>query len=562
MTPHDSAAMPRAISGLSATLGCPEELPREFKMDSDEAKGIIGEMVYRLIGRTGTGQTALEYDTENPFDVLNKATFHALIDGAGAFRAHPAETVADKVRMAQAHLKQVGYNDGKPHVVGKQECSLSEKGYYFTKAKSRGADTALDPEATALLTVDGFKTLEDLTQNDGRMRLKGQKIRIARSKRNPEITNTEALLVKSCRNEGQNHAVGLFRSKMQEIPHLVRQEAYTQLLAIENFDATLNQFAKWEKLFIQTSPHDYNQIGSYFKQNHAISKHDHAPKVVLETKKASWLAMAKSLGLTVDALQTLAWDDELLAKMPAQVAGPEDFTATGLEVEQEMEEEHEVEAEMDVEVEQELEEELRLDQCGDIPYYPAWIGNKPKEYSAHEKLHAAFDPRIVFTENFLPLQRKDQLFKRTAFDHAMPQVKNLHIVMNYRNGIEKIIIGDVLDDVIHRPYGYHSKQELKPRTESYNSYTYDLHTRRPIAGDTPKEPLADLDSIVAQVRFLNGEYEGYTPDEWTALIQWLKSSGKQKEMCDFFEKTILRTKPRRAAAFRLSNLYRSLQADA
>ncbi|MCB1118530.1 MAG: DUF3638 domain-containing protein [Chlamydiia bacterium] len=568
MTPHDMAAMPRAVAGLSATLGCPEELPSQLKVNADAVSGIMGEMVYRLLGRTGTETETLEYDAEKPFDLLDKESFQALIDGAGAFRAHAADTVAEQLLEKQTHLKQVGYNDGKPQRVGKPECTLSEKGYYFTKAKSRGADIPLHPEGTGLLTVDGFKTLEDLAQNDGRMRLKGQKIRIARSKRNPDITNTEALLVKSARNEGQNHAAGLFRSKMQEIPHRVRQEAYLELLKVEKLDQTLAQFAKWQDLFIQKPPHDYTRVGSYFHQNQHISQKVCSPKVVLEAKKEQWQILAQKLGLTGASLKDLIWDETLIAKMPAEVAGPDVATQTGLEVQEEVEVAHEVEAEMDVDIEELLEEELRFDQCGDVPYYPSWIGKEPKEFSAKEKLHDAFDPRIVFTQNFLPLEREDQLFKRTPFDHAMPKAKTIHIVVGFHYAyptkylVKKVILGDVLDDVYHRPHrglNLWRQEYYKPVTESYSSLTYDLRTNKQVDGMEIESAVEGLATITAQVKFLNGDFEGYTPDEWAALLKWLKETGNPKEMSIFFEKNILRTKPQHAAAYRVSDLHRQLQ---
>ena len=134
-----------------------------------------------------------------------------------------------------------------------------------------------------------------------------------------------------------------------------------------------------------------------------------------------------------------------------------------------------------------------------------------KEYSLHEKLHHAFDSRIVFTENFLPLERKDSLFKRQAFDNAMPQAKMVHIVLNYSDQIEKVVIGDVLDDVIHRPYSWYTcKKEIKPKTVTYRSYSYDLQTRHPVAGGAvPTSTPDDLSTLTAQIRFLNGEFDGY-----------------------------------------------------
>lgn len=559
MTPHDAAALSKAVSGLSATLGCPEELPAKLQIDPSKANSAMGEMVYRLIERTGTQKKTLDFDPEKPLEVLKQGKFVALIDGAGAYRAFSAQEVAQQFKEAQPTLKQVGYADVKLDFVGENECTLPEKGFYFTKVKARGADIPLDAQAEALLTVDGQKTIEDLVQNEGRMRLKGQKIRIARNKLNPDIATTEDLIVRCARNEGANDAHALFRSKMQQIPHLVRQAAYKQLLAIESLEETVKYFEKVEDLFIENPPHDYNKAGTYHAKNHRIQEVNSLPGAVLEAKKAQWLETAKSLALDVSWLETLNWDVSLLAKMPPLVPSMQDTVATGLEVEQEMEVEHQIEAEMDVEIENEIEEELHVDQCGDVPFYPAWVAKEPKEYSAQQWLHPAFDRRIVFTENFLPVERQDSLFKRTPFDHAMPKIHTLHISAEPYN-LKKVILGDVLDDVLHRPYQQDLFDKTTSLTNDYRAISYDLRTRTRVAGENyctqqDLEKLEPFYEIVAQVRFINGEYEGYSAPEWRGLRSWLKKVKNPQALCDFFEKTILRTQPRKAAAFKDSPLY-------
>ena len=241
MTPHDIAAMPRAVSGLSATLGCVEELPASFNASEASINGMMGEMVYRLLERTGTNTKPLEYDPEKPFEVLDKERFHAIIDGAGAFRGYPASTVAEELQSKQSHLKRVGYHNESQLLdyIGKPDCSLSQKGFYFSKAKTIGADVGLGLDAKAVLTVDRHKTLENLAQNDGRMRLKGQKIQIAQSSNNPTFSNTEQLIVNCARNEGAIQSIGLFRSKLQEIHSVVRQEAYDAFVGHGKFGSNL-----------------------------------------------------------------------------------------------------------------------------------------------------------------------------------------------------------------------------------------------------------------------------------------------------------------------------------
>ncbi|MDR3624359.1 MAG: hypothetical protein P4L16_04380 [Chlamydiales bacterium] len=565
MTPHDTAAMAKSVVGLSATTGCIEELPRALQGNTGAVTGVVGEMVYRLLKRTHTDDIPLKYDPEDPLNVLNQGHFHALIDGAGAFRSQAPKDVSTAFMHSQTHLEQVGYPGGKPYYVGKAECSLSKKGYYFPKASARGANIPLDPESRALLTVDRRKTLEDLLQNDGRMRLNGQKIKLAKSIHNPDMNNIEEILVQSARNEGLLYATGLFRSKMQEIPHLIRQEAYKQLLAQASLDQTLSSFEAWQDLFLQKPSHDYNQAGSYHAQNHAIQKIDATPLEALTAKKTHWVTYANQLGLSTDALSSLTWDEDLLQKMPPLVPGQDTSLLMGLEVEEEVEVEHEVERNLDVKIEIK-NEELQFNQCGEVPFYAPWVKNRPKEYSAKALLHKAFDERILFTENFLPLDRKD-LFKRLSFDHAQPKINNLHIIMegpwHPNQKIELIIIGDILDDVHHRPYCYYSGDQNRPVTKTNWSMSYDIRTKEIVAKGIITDPeekaiISDeaFQSIIAQAKFINGEYENYSQSEWIGLCNWLKGVDDLNELQHFFEKTILRTKPRKAAAFKQSPLFK------
>lgn len=567
MTPHDIASMPKTVLGLSATLGCPEELPGSFNLQDMSAKGIMGEMVYRLVDRTGLDKETIEFDPENPLTVFKKGKFQAVIDGSGALRGYTPSEVAEQFLSDQTHLKRVGYynESQKLDFAGESDSTLPQKGFYFSKAKARGADISLHPEATALLTVDRHKTLEDLAQNDGRMRLKGQKIQLAQSTNNP-ISNTESLLVMCACNEGANHSVGLFRSKMQEIPHLVRQEAYQQLLAIENFENTLDQFEQWNKLFIQEPPHNYQNAGDYFKKNKHIRKVDHTPLKALEAKKEEWLEKATQYGLKVEKLESLSWMKELLDKCPPLVSGPDDHVSLGLEVEEEVEVEHEIENEMDVEFEQENEKELQFDQCGDVPYYPIWK-RIPREYNVCNRLHNAFDPRINFLENFLPLERTDNLNKRTPFDKAMPKANTIHFSLNRQEKIEKLIFGDVLDAVYHKGYkGCNQYYYYEIVTKlSDPAITYDLRTRRPVdintshhSEDTIHKALDsdDFRKIIAQIRFINGEYKDYSEEEMKTLRAWLEGLANPEEMRQYFEKVILRTKPNKITAFKNSPLYK------
>lgn len=546
MNPHDSASMSKRVTGISATFGCVDELSRQLKNTKDN-EGIIGEMAYRLFERTAENPTPIEFIPDQPYEIFKKGIYHALIDGGAFYRRVDSKEVAEKFLTSHPHLAKVGYYNEKQETefVGKVDATLAQKGFFFSKNKSRGADIALQYDATALLTVDNFKTIEDLLQNHGRMRQKGQKIQLVRSLYSPGVANTVSLLIHCARNGGKARSPGLYNSKMLEISHLVKEKAFVELLDIEDFEQSLDRFESWLSLFIQKSAHDYRVSGSYFEANKHQRKINFRPSVSLAVKKERWLKKAEELNLQVNELENLTWSDEVLGQMPEWVAGPDDVIDTGLEVEEEVEHEHEVEAEMNVEMEREEENEFQFDQCGEIPFYPTWK-IQPKEYSIAKVFHPAFDSRLYFLENFLPIERKDSLYKRYPFDKAMPRIRMLHMTFqNLPKKIEKVVIGDILDDVTHRP--------------KYSN-SYDLCTSKWVSCkvyDTSTHDLTeDFQAIRAQVKFLNGEYEDYTDLEWNSLKKWLTSLRNPEEMRDYFAKVILKHKPRKAEAFKLSPLFR------
>lgn len=383
------------------------------------------------------------------------------------------------------------------------------------------------------------------------MRLPGQKVSLARSTHHPDLVDVEDLLTRAARNEGAIHSKDLFRSKTDEIPHLVREEAYEKLLAVEDIRKALAVFKEWESLFITKPPYDYIKPGSYHHQNRSTRRIDALPEKVLEQKRNAWLSQAALLGLSGKDLKDLSWHPSVLQKMPSFVPRADDTVSTGIQLEEEVEVQVALEENMEIEIEQEREEELELDSCGDVPFYPPWIGLKPKEYIASDWLHSAFDKRLTFLENFLPVKRTDSLFKRTPFDRAMPPIHTLHFVFSWRSTTcSKAIFGDVLDDVIHRPQEY-SGYKFEPITRDSGGVSYDLRTGKIVSGNPDAKLPEDL---IAQARFINGQFEGYSRNEWDHLQYWISQNNPQK-LKEFFEKTILRTKPAKAAAFVHSELY-------
>lgn len=565
MAPHDIAAMSRGVVGLSATLGCLEELPKAFHAEDATVNGIKGEMAYRLLQRTGLQQEPLVYDPENPLELFGQIRASAIIDGDGTFRAYEPEKVAEEFLQAQPHLRLVGYHRKKIESIGEAECNLSQRGFYFTQPAARGADVPLDPQALAILTVGKERSVEAIMQNDGRMRLKGQRIRLARSENAPELNSSEAVLIHAARNLGKEAAPGLFRSKMQETSHFVRQAGYQELIHTEGFEATLHRFGQLQQLFVQPSAHDYNTKGvyipgTYHKRNHAIHEIGHPPQEVLSPKKQQELAKAATLNLAVPELEALEWSQKTLEQMPPLVSGI-DETLIGLEIQQEVALEEMVEKTIELEVDTDIHQ---LEAKSDVPFYPPRI-EAPEIYQAAKWFHPALDPRICFTENFLPVERNNPLFMRTPFDRAMPEIKVPQLIMerkhepeveflpkgiiryHYQIAVKQVVVGDVLEGV-------------STLFASADSLYYDIRTRK-IMGtnvnfdENDTYTIEDYTDIISQLRFINGEYEGYSAEEWTALRNWLMSVEDLNDLQLFFEKTVLRRKPLQAAAFRKSPLY-------
>lgn len=588
MTPHDAAAMPKSILALSATVGCLEELPSSFEAKCGEESKVMGEMAYRLIQRTKDSKEPLIYDPENPLGILSQGKFHAIIDGAGAFRLFKPSEVAAHFKEAQSALSYIGYIENKKRVLDSSSADLEEKGFYYSKSISRGHDESLSPKAKALLTIDSLKTLEELAQNDGRMRLEGQTIRLARSCLNPELTNTEDILVQCARSEGRNDAEGLFRSKMQEIPHLVRQAALEKLLSMENIGASIEWFESVQDLFVQSPAYDYAIKGSYHAQNHLLRPVNSLPKDVLETKKTIWLEKAKKLGLDIPSLEALSWDSTLLEKMPLAVASLPDSLALGLQVEQEVEIEMQQQVEAEVEVEKEIEKEVEEGlKSGQLSHYPEWIEN-PKTYQASTYFHSSIDKRIIFTENFLPVERKDPLFRRRPFDETHAPAHTLRFVINKNADpytISEVIMEDIIESTLFGPFINNSKvrsaesfsydlrlrkcthalsnsfKHALPRIDSRPEYALMNWKKKQFEIDQQKESIlpSEVYKLTAQIRFINGECEDYSEEEQEAITKWLKSVEDPKELMEFFQNKVLQKYPNKKASFKHSTLYKLFQ---
>jgi hypothetical protein len=306
MDPQNIVSMNRTVSGVSATLGCPDAIHKQFEVDRETSQAIQAEMIYRLAGRMSGA--LLSYDPRNPKKMLVEAnknpTFCAVIDGAGAFRKYEPASVAVhlKVNVNDA-LANVGYHDeeGTVRRQGKQETSPRERtGFYFAEGYTRGSDISLPADGTAVMTINSNGTLEDLNQEEGRMRLPGQKVMMAKSSlAEKEIKTLGDVLQTKIAFSARKQAEDLFRSKKQELFRVVRDAIRTELFNYDDtqLEAFLDLFMAHEDRFITPASSTYDTEGSYFSMNGAIKKADQDPLAVLNGLKGELIALCSQANL-------------------------------------------------------------------------------------------------------------------------------------------------------------------------------------------------------------------------------------------------------------------------
>ncbi|MCB1118393.1 MAG: DUF3638 domain-containing protein [Chlamydiia bacterium] len=463
MTPQNIVSMSRSVSGLSATLGAKEALHRQFQVDRSEAGQIQAGMAYRLLRRNGSPEQLPTYDPRDPLGGISRS-YTAVIDGAGALRDCEKEKV---------------------------ETLLEEGGYYFPQPETRGADKKLRPDGQALLTVTEQGTLEDLNQQEGRMRSEDQQVIFIRSQYSERLATIQDVIATKVCNQARNHAEDVYRAKIHEIRDRAREDAREKLLAQDNLDEHLKLFQTFERHFITPPQPSYLEEGSFFKQNCHLVKKDQKPKDNLH-------ALCQKLHI-----DPIDYPEELLKCMPDRVAPLTHAESTETEVEQEEETEREEETELATEqdIESDREVEHLRSAKAELPFYLPRV-YESERYSLRETIHPDYDSNLFFTESFLPLSRKQQMFKRKPFDDK-----------TYRIGVVKvletgeIIIGDVLDGL----------------TKYHCSYSdYDIRMNRFIHHTAPGVMRKEFPLQIAQIKFFNGQFDGYTDEEWTALKDWLK----------------------------------------
>lgn len=604
MGPQNCVSMSRAAGGISATLGCSDAYHRQFSIDQEKADMIKSEMVYRFIKRLNGHQELLEYDPHDPAEVLQeaqkRADICALIDGANAYKELDPKQMADLLKKANSKLKRVGFynEDGETDFVGDMDAQLAERGFAFPKGKTRGADVQLKANGCAVLTVNNKGTMEELNQEEGRMRLDGQKVIVARSKFAPAIKTAADVVQTKVAFEARRHSDDLFRAKKEELYDIVRTHAKINSLLTEDLDKFLDAFDGIEDIFITPPPPDYDQNpGSYYELNKHIRKCDQDPITVLEELRSKLIIECEKLGLkdAITNLKAITYSPELLRAMPKKVHA----LGKGLETNLDLEMENELELDIDVnlEAEEELSYEQELESVQkverDIPYYLPRL-KTDITYKVQDKIHPGYGPKLEFTDSFLPLSRQDPLFKRRPFDELMYDIGSVRVTLMKRDKligpdnvdryiqmggrltaeeiqriraskdnfqIRNVIIGDILDDTILNTLWSHFDYDIRTGKATYLKAGLGLDSQ----GKSRIDPFdeAEMQTIlnseefallIVQTKFLNGQVDGYSDKELVLLRQWWAAQGLEK-MKSHFENEVLRNKAT-AARYHLSQLWR------
>lgn len=507
MNPHNAVSMAKVVSGVSATMGDPDALSSAFTYDSDEIGSVQAEMAYRFMERVKENESLLEYDPADPLKLIKDSPQHdALIDGAGAFKEVDPSEVGEAFNS--------GYHDEKGDIVDAEK----EK-FYFAQSYTRGTDRKFKPKAKALLTANGKGTLEQLNQQEGRMRLEGQKVRIARSKFNPELKNVRDVLQSKVRFQARKRAKDLYDSKKLEADNVIRSELKMKLLPIEDINAYLDEFDGVQKEFITEPSTNYKTPGSYYDKHKHLIISDSDPIAELDAYREKQIQKAKNLKLdaAVEKLKNTSYPDELRNKLMDKVASraPETEIEVELEEELEMEQEQEQELELDT---QKLRNEDRI-------YFGRKVATGPRAV----EIHKAFDYRIDLEGRFQPKEGQ-YAGARQIFSSSMFRVNHIQVRKS------------------HNTYWIHIEDRIAFTDSSHHylgdGFIYDIDRDQVL--ETIKTTQVDLDNddlhhLFAQVKFIDGRIEGYKEKELLMLKKWLLAN-KPKELLNFLLNTILRNR--------------------
>lgn len=573
MDPQQIIDMSAAVSGISATMGAADSLHPQFHVKHDMIGKIRAQMTYRIAGRALEGAPVLHYDPENPQEVLKhtKTPVQAIIDGAGAFRN--GQEGAQTVLKNNQNLSQVGYHQTSENIVfeGTPTGDKAKTGFFFSQPYTRGTDIPLPKDVKALLTLNEKDGLRDYFQKEGRLRLPGQKYQLAVSSYRKDVNNLETAVIQAATQDAKLDAQDIFKATAQRLQAILRHEAKKTLLQKENPQEFLDLYKQKEmrSLFISEAQASYQNPGEYFEKNKLLRKVDKKPEEALNDYKAKLLHTAEKLGLDTAslALKNYSFSRDLLRQMPTLVSPIVKDQDLEMELQVEQEEEVEAEEELEVSLEKEVENEKAYVKTP-LGVYPLRKANTIN-HAVKERIHPAYNEKLFVSDSFLPLSRENtsSLRKRQPFDAATYRVGIVCITLNikslYTNNFERRkdedrikLTGAYIEDPlgeVDRLQDRGSPSHISTDNELHyfdRSFWWDIRTRQITNKGlfylddsyyesvdktlTTEEILErifasdEFNTLISQVKFLDGQTSGYTPLELLALTKWLKEQGPEK----------------------------------
>jgi hypothetical protein len=195
---------------------------------------------------------------------------------------------------------------------------------------------------------------------------------------------------------------------------------------------------------------------------------------------------------------------------------------------------------MDVDV------ETTVEKSEEMSYYIGWIKPGDPKYRIHsyrDVLHTAYDAELSFTENYLPLHRNSwagRMYHREPHDTRQNPLHFIRLVKNEKNEITLQAL-DELD----------AKDCMDPM--------YDTKLRRVVVNREADLNLAAnlplrVRRHIVQMRFEDGQYSGYQPEELHLLREWIAEQKNPADLEHYFVHEVLRNRPEDKARYPFSQL--------
>lgn len=571
---HNLISMFKTACGASATLGATLAMPRVIDTKDASEKGATGKMALSLLMKNknpdGTLPKMMHYDPEHPEKLIPQtmeqdSNFQIMIDAVAALHGVPFGMPSQQLLDHQpkngpiqgitigfeGSCQKVHTRKGivLPEVAGYKPAQL---GGFFDEAGSRGSDFKM-ARGRALITAHSRQEFEAVLQAAGRLRLDDQEIGYTTPQSDPTLDALD-LLKRSLENSVDKNADEIFRGKKHELRNMVRTEMIKTLLETFNNQgvfAMVDQFQdtyKEHNILITEDKTDLSVPGTYFALHHKINKINRDPVQELESVRQKSQGIAKTAGLksAEEQLSELQYPAEVITNLPDKVAS----IATPLTGQ-------DVEVETQVEVETELD--INSSPKSEVTNYRPWVPSYSEEFCIHNlnSVNSAYSPLLGATENFIPLGRESQglskQWHRKAHDSAQNPVR--YIQVNTQAGeIKGVLLIDTLEfsemkTQKHSSYGLYDKHGGKIfGWSSLMGYSYyDLRLNKFVLGPLSQSHAAlhqskEWHELLAQVRFFDGQFDRYKPEEIDALKAWLAKQDPI-EMEKYFKNTILNHRP-------------------